>query len=76
MAKSILKDEKRLLPACAYLNGEYGVKGYYLGVPAILGANGIERVVELTLDKTEKAALKVSIDAVTNLVADMGRLGY
>lgn len=76
MAKSILKDEKRLLPACAYLNGEYGVKGYYLGVPAILGANGIERVVELTLSKAEQAALDVSIKAVTTLVADMERLGY
>jgi malate dehydrogenase len=76
MAQSILLDEKRLLPACALLNGEFGVNGYYVGVPTVLGANGVERVVELSLDKDEQAALNKSVDAVKKLVEDMERLGF
>ena len=76
MAESILLDEKRLLPACALLNGEFGVTGYYAGVPAVLGANGIERVVELSLDADEQAAFDNSINAVKKLVEDMERLGF
>jgi len=76
MAKAILHDEKRLLPTCAYLNGEFGVNGYYVGVPAVLGANGVEKVIELTLDDEENSLLKNSVDAVKNLVADMERLGF
>jgi len=76
MAQSILLDEKRLLPVCAYLNGEYNVKGYYLGVPAVLGSNGVERVVELSLNADEQAALDNSINAVKKLVEDMKRLGF
>ena len=51
MAKSILYDEKRVLPVCAFLKGEFGVNGYYVGVPAVLGANGVEKVVEFKLFK-------------------------
>ncbi len=76
MAQSILLDEKRLLPACAFLDGEFGVKGYYVGVPAVLGANGVERVVELSLNEEEQAALDKSVNAVKKLVEDMGRLGF
>ena len=76
MAKSILFDEKRLLPASSFLSGEFGVDGYYVGVPAVLGANGIERVVELTLDENEKSSLDKSINAVKGLVEDMDRLGF
>lgn len=76
MAESIIKDQKRILPTCAFLNGEFGVKGYFVGVPAVLGANGIEKVIEFELDAVEKAAFDNSINAVTNLVADMGKLGY
>ena len=76
MAASILKDEKRLLPTCAFLTGEFGVDGYYVGVPAVLGANGVERVIELTLDDEEQEALNKSIDAVKTLVVDMERLGF
>ena len=76
MAESIMKDQKRVLPTCSFLNGEFGVQGYFLGVPAVLGANGVEKVIEFTLDENEKAALDNSINAVTNLVADMGKLGY
>ncbi|HKJ81571.1 MAG TPA: malate dehydrogenase [Ignavibacteriaceae bacterium] len=76
MAQSILLDEKRLMPVCAYLDGEFGVKGYYVGVPAVLGEKGVERVVELTLDAEEQAALDKSVNAVKGLVEDMGRLGF
>ena len=76
MAEAILRDEKRVLPVCAYLDGEFGVKGYYVGVPAVLGANGVEKVVEFTLDDQEQALLDNSVKAVTNLVADMERLGF
>lgn len=75
MAKSILFDEKRVLPVCAYLDGEYGVKGYFVGVPAVLGANGVEKVLELSLNDEEKALLDNSVNAVKSLVEDMKRLG-
>jgi malate dehydrogenase len=76
MAESIIYDENRLLPTCAYLKGEFGVDGYYVGVPAVLGENGVERIVELTLDKEEQVALDKSVNAVKTLVADMERLGF
>ncbi len=76
MAKSIINNERRLLPVCAYLDGEFGVKGYYVGVPAVLGKAGVEKVVELTLDEEEQAALDKSVNAVKNLVVDMERLGF
>ncbi|MGE5811914.1 MAG: malate dehydrogenase [Ignavibacteria bacterium] len=75
MAEAILFDEKRVLPVCAYLNGEFGVSGYYAGVPAVLGANGVEKVIEFSLDAEEKAAFDNSVNAVKSLVADMERLG-
>jgi len=76
MAEAILKDEKRLMPVCAYLNGEFGVDGYYVGVPAVLGEGGVEKVVELTLDEEEQKAMDVSVNAVKGLVADLQRLNY
>ncbi len=76
MAKSILLDEKRLLPCSAYLKGEYGVDGYFIGVPAVLGENGIERVVELTLNDEEQAAFDNSVAAVKNSVANLEKLGF
>lgn len=76
MAESILRDEKRVLPVCAFLNGEFGVKGYYVGVPAVLGANGVEKVVEFTLDDEEQKLLDNSVSAVKTLVTDMERLGF
>ncbi|MHB1687943.1 MAG: malate dehydrogenase [Ignavibacteriaceae bacterium] len=76
MAQSILLDEKRLFPTCALLSGEFGVTGYYAGVPAVLGANGVERVVELSLDQEEQAAFDNSINSVKKLVEDMDRLGF
>jgi malate dehydrogenase len=64
MAEAILKDERRVLPCSAYLEGEYGTSGHYLGVPCLLGANGVERVLELKLTAGEHELLKKSIDAV------------
>ncbi|MDH3968138.1 MAG: malate dehydrogenase [Rhodospirillales bacterium] len=68
MTESYLRDKKRVLPCAAYLNGEYGVKGLYVGVPAVIGAGGIERVVELQLKAAEKKMLDKSVDSVTGLV--------
>lgn len=75
MAESILKDKKRVLPCAAYLEGEYGVTGVFLGVPVKLGAGGIEAVVQINLNEEEKAALKKSADAVKELVEALKRLG-
>ena len=72
MAESILRDQKRVLPVCALLNGEFGVKGFYVGVPCVLGANGIEKIVEFKLDATEQALMDNSVAAVTELVGSMG----
>ncbi|MDH4099319.1 MAG: malate dehydrogenase [Nitrospirota bacterium] len=69
MAEAILKDKKRLIPCSAYLEGEYGVSGCFVGVPVILGAGGIEKVVELPLTPEEKAGLDVSVKAVQELTA-------
>ncbi len=68
MAESFLKDKKRVLPCAAYLNGQYGVKGLFVGVPAVLGAGGVERVVTLQLSGSEKAMLRKSVTAVRGLV--------
>lgn len=64
MAEAVLKDQKRILPSIAYLEGEYGYSDLYLGVPTLLGANGIEKIFELTLTEEEKAALDASAEAV------------
>ena len=76
MAEAILGDQKRVLASCVYLDGEYGVNGYYVGVPVVLGANGSERVLEITLDEEEQAAFDHSVNAVTTLIADMEKLGF
>jgi malate dehydrogenase len=68
MAESYLKDKRRVLPCAAMLNGEYGVKGLYVGVPVIIGANGVERVVEIDLNKAEKVMFDKSIAAVRGLI--------
>lgn len=68
MIKSILLDEKRMLPCAAYLNGEYGIKDIYLGVPVVLGKDGVEKVVEVKLTKDEKARLRESCKSVKKLI--------
>jgi malate dehydrogenase len=68
MCEAILKDQRRVIPTIAYLEGEYGYDGIYLGVPTILGANGIEKIIELELTEDEKKALDKSADAVRNVM--------
>ncbi|MEX0977252.1 MAG: malate dehydrogenase [Pirellulales bacterium] len=74
MVEAIIRDKKRLLPCAAWCDKEYGVGGYYVGVPVILGADGVERIIELDLDKQERADFQKSIDAVKELVASMNAL--
>ena len=74
MAESYLKDKKRVLPCAAYLKGEYGVKGLYVGVPVVIGAKGVERIVEIKLDADERRMFRKSVKAVTDLVAITERL--
>ncbi len=68
MAKAYLRDEKRVLPCAAYINGQYGEKDLYVGVPVVIGAGGVERVVEITLNSEEKAMFDKSVSAVRGLV--------
>jgi malate dehydrogenase len=71
MAESFLKDQKRVLPTCAFLNGEFGVKGLYVGVPCVIGAGGVEKVLELKLNAEEQAMMDKSVTAVRELVGSM-----
>ncbi|MEC8801214.1 MAG: malate dehydrogenase, partial [Planctomycetota bacterium] len=64
MVEAIVKDKRRMIPCAAYCDSEYGVGGYYVGVPVVLGGNGVEKVVELELEPQEKADFKNSVDAV------------
>ena len=68
MAESFLRDKKRVLPCAAWLNGEYGVKDLYVGVPAVIGAKGVERIVEIQLNSAERAMFEKSASAVKTLV--------
>jgi len=72
MVEAILKDKKKILPCAAYLNGEYGIEGYYIGVPCKLGAGGLEKIIEIKLTADEDAALKKSAAAVKELCAVIG----
>lgn len=74
MAESYLKDKKRVLPCAAYLSGEYGVDGIYVGVPTVIGAGGIERVVEIQLDKDEKSEFEGSVNSVKGLIEACQRI--
>jgi len=67
MAESYLKDYKRVLPCAAYLNGEYGVKGFYVGVPVVIGKKGVEKILEFKLSTLEKKQFNNSVKAVKNL---------
>jgi malate dehydrogenase len=69
MAEAYLKDQKRLLPCAAHVDGAYGLDGFYVGVPTVIGAGGVERVVEISMNKDEKAMVDKSVDAVKGLVA-------
>lgn len=69
MIEAVLKDKKRILPVAAYLQGEYGEKDMYLGVPAVIGGNGVEKIIEIDLTQEERAALEKSIQSVRKLMA-------
>ena len=68
MAESYLKDKKRIMPCAAYLNGEYGIKDLYVGVPVVIGAKGVEKIVEIQLNAEEKAMFDASVKAVQGLM--------
>jgi malate dehydrogenase len=72
MAEAYLRDKKRVLPCAAWLTGQYGVKDLYVGVPVVIGAGGVERIVELSLEREEKAAFDKSVEAVKGLI-DLAR---
>lgn len=71
MAESYLKDKKRIFPCAAYLDGEYGVEDLYVGVPVVIGAGGVEKIVEIELNKDEKKQFEKSVESVKNLVSSL-----
>jgi malate dehydrogenase len=73
MCKAIFNDEKKVLPASAYLTGEYGIKDIYIGVPVVLGANGVEKIIELKLSKAELTALQASAKTYKEHIKDIGK---
>lgn len=74
MVEAVIRDKKRLIPCAAYCDKEYGVGGFYVGVPVVLGTGGVERIIELNLSDSEQAAFKKSVDAVKELVETMAGL--
>jgi len=68
MAESYIKDQKRVLPCAAYLKGEYGVRDMFIGVPVVIGAKGVERVVKVRLNKEEQAMMAKSVASVQGLI--------
>ncbi|TMA16266.1 MAG: malate dehydrogenase, partial [Deltaproteobacteria bacterium] len=68
MAESYLKDKKRVLPCAAWLEGEYGVRGYYMGVPVVIGSGGVEKILELDLSSEEKQMFQRSFESVKKTV--------
>ena len=68
MIEAIVRDKKRLLPCAAYCDKEYGIGGYFVGVPVILGRGGVEKVIEIELDDTERAACDESVTSVKQLI--------
>jgi malate dehydrogenase len=72
MVEAILKDKKKILPCCVYLDGEYGIKGLFVGVPVKLGAKGVEEIIQIKLTPEENAALQKSANSVKELVTVLG----
>jgi malate dehydrogenase len=72
MVEAILKDKKKILPCAVHLEGEYGIKGLFVGVPVKLGANGMEEIIEIKLTADEQAALNKSADSVKELITVIG----
>ena len=74
MAKSYLKDQKRVLPSAAWCDGEYGLDGMYVGVPTLIGGNGAEKIIEFDFNDTESDMFMTSVTAVKGLVEDCKKL--
>ena len=74
MVEAIVRDQKRIFPVCAWLQGEYGMNNIYLGVPVVLGKNGIERIIELQLNDAERALLVESAEAVKSVMEVMDNM--
>ena len=74
MAEAILKDKKRILPCAAYCDKEYNIGGYFVGVPAVLGTKGIEKIIELKLTDTERKLFQASVEHVKQLAAQVDKL--
>jgi len=74
MVEAVVRDKKRLIPCAAYCDKEYGVGGYYVGVPIILGTGGVEKIIEISLTDEEQAAFRKSVDAVKELVGAMQKI--
>jgi len=74
MAEAILKDKKTVMSCCAYCDSEYGVGGYFIGVPAVLGKNGVEKIIELDLNESEQAQFEKSLTHVKQLAAKVDKL--
>jgi malate dehydrogenase len=74
MAESYLKDKRRVLPCAAYLTGEYGVRGLYVGVPVIIGAKGVEKIVEIDLNAAERQMFLKSVESVKGLIEACGKI--
>jgi malate dehydrogenase len=72
MVRSILTDEKRLVPASAFLTGQYGISDLYIGVPVVLGAGGVEKVIELKLNKSELSELQKSAETYKGVLKELG----
>ncbi|HCU99312.1 MAG TPA: malate dehydrogenase, partial [Chloroflexi bacterium] len=76
MVESILKDQKRVLPVTALLQGEYGLENMFIGVPTVLGENGLERVIEVDLDDSEKSMFDKSVESVRFTLETLDKMGY
>jgi len=74
MAEAYIKDKKKVLPCASYLDGEYGVKDLYVGVPVIIGKRGVEKIIEIKFNSTEKEMFQKSVDAVRKLTQDLFKL--
>ena len=74
MVEAVVRDKRRLIPCAAWCDKEYGVGGYYVGVPVVLGSGGVQRIIELELSPEERADFTKSVNAVKELVAAMARL--
>ena len=72
MAESYLRDKKRVIPCASLCEGEFGIDGYFIGVPSVIGSNGVERILEFELEEEEKLALNDTLKAVKNTVIETG----